>query len=64
MFSLDLMATVLRATGHKRIIYSVDWPLPRNEDGAAFMKALRDSGMVNEEFSDISYRNVERLVGL
>lgn len=65
IFSLDPMATLLRVTDHKRIMYSVDWPFSRNEDGAAFMKALRDSGMVNEEeFSDISYRNVERLVGM
>jgi predicted TIM-barrel fold metal-dependent hydrolase len=65
IFSLDPMATVLRATGHKRIMYSVDWPFSRNEDGAAFMQALRDGGMVNEEeFKDIAFRNAERLVGL
>lgn len=65
MFSLDPMATLLRNTNRSRIIYSVDWPLSRNEDGAAFMKALKESGMVTaDEFENIAYRNAERLLGL
>jgi predicted TIM-barrel fold metal-dependent hydrolase len=65
MFSLDPMATLLRNTNKTRIMYSVDWPLSRNEDGAAFMRALKGSGMVTEdEFENIAYRNAERLLGL
>ena len=65
IFSLDPMATLLRVTDHKRIMYSVDWPFSKNEDGAAFMRALRNSSMVNgEEFSDIAFRNAERLLGI
>lgn len=65
IFSLDPMATVLRVTDHKRIMYSVDWPFSKNDDGAAFMQALRESGMVTEEeFRGIAFRNAERLVGL
>ncbi len=40
-------------------------PFSTNEDGAAFMAMLRKSGMVtNEEFSNIAFRNIARLVKL
>lgn len=65
IFSVDPMATLLRVTDNKRVMYSVDHPFAKNEIGAAFMAALRNSGLVSEEvFADIAYRNAERLLRL
>lgn len=65
MFSLDPMATLLRVTDGKRIMYSVDWPFSSNENGTEFMETLRSSGMVSEEgFEDIAFMNAKRLLRL
>ncbi|KAL5326339.1 hypothetical protein ACEPPN_004023 [Leptodophora sp. 'Broadleaf-Isolate-01'] len=65
IFSLEPMATLLKVTDTKRVLYSVDWPFAKNEDGKAFMETLRQSGMVSqEEFRDIAYRNSQRLLKL
>ncbi|KAK8109296.1 hypothetical protein PG984_015097 [Apiospora sp. TS-2023a] len=63
IFSLDPVATLVRNTNRSRILYSVDYPLARNEDGAAFMASLRDSGLVTPaEFAQVAYQNAARLL--
>ncbi|KAK5659088.1 hypothetical protein OQA88_1178 [Cercophora sp. LCS_1] len=64
-FSLNPMATVLRATARDRIMYSVDYPFGNSVLGKRFMEELRGSGMVSEtEWEGIAYRNAERLLRL
>lgn len=63
MFSLNPASTIVRNTAKSRIMYSVDWPLASNADGAAFMSALRTSGLVSQaEFTQIAYKNAARLL--
>lgn len=65
MFSLSPMACLLRTTKVDRILYSVDYPFARNEDGLAFIEALQKSGMVTEqELDSIAYKNAEKLLGI
>jgi predicted TIM-barrel fold metal-dependent hydrolase len=63
IFTLDAMHTLLNVTDTHRVIYSIDWPFAKNEDGKAFMALLEASGLVTrEQFKDIAYRNVKRLL--
>lgn len=59
------MATLLRATKIERILYSVDYPFARNEDGQKFLEELKGSGMVSEaELAMIAHGNAESLLNL
>lgn len=63
MFSVNPMACMLRNTKVERILYSVDWPFSKNEDGVGFIEELRKSGLVSEEeLEGIAYKNAERLL--
>ncbi|CAF9933528.1 hypothetical protein IMSHALPRED_009382 [Imshaugia aleurites] len=63
MFFLAPMATVLRQCKPDRIMFSVDYPFGKNEDGVAFLKALKAEAMVSDEVLEgIAYRNAERLL--
>ncbi|KAK7960336.1 hypothetical protein PG988_011550 [Apiospora saccharicola] len=63
IFSLDPVATLVRNTDRSRILYSVDYPLARNEDGARFMASLRGCGSVTPaEFAQVAYQNAARLL--
>ncbi|KAJ6454536.1 hypothetical protein C8R47DRAFT_1166996 [Mycena vitilis] len=65
VWSVDPMATILRNTKIERILYSVDYPFAKNEDGLAFLKDLEKSGLVTEDqLERIAYRNSEELLGL
>ncbi|KAK9416840.1 hypothetical protein SUNI508_09312 [Seiridium unicorne] len=65
VWSIDPMATILRNTQIERILYSVDYPFAKNENGLAFMKELEESGFVTKEQLDqIAYKNAEQLLGL
>ncbi|KAK6064120.1 amidohydrolase 2 [Seiridium cupressi] len=65
VWSIDPMATILRNTQTERILYSVDYPFAKNENGLAFMKELEESGFVTKEQLDqIAYKNAEQLLGL
>jgi predicted TIM-barrel fold metal-dependent hydrolase len=65
IFSLEPMETLLNVTNTSRVIYSVDWPFAKNEDGKAFMQTLRTSGLVSEsQFEDIAFGNAKRLLQL
>ncbi|KAK8879614.1 2-3-dihydroxybenzoate decarboxylase [Apiospora arundinis] len=65
VWSIDPMATILRNTKIERILYSVDYPFAKNEDGLTFMQDLERSGWVTpEQLERIAYRNSEDLFGL
>ncbi|KAK7942934.1 uncharacterized protein PG986_012047 [Apiospora aurea] len=65
VWSIDPMATILRNTKTERILYSVDYPFTKNEDGLRFMQDLEQSGLVTpEQLERIAYRNSEELLKL
>lgn len=65
VWSVDPMACILRNTKIDHILYSVDYPFAKNEDGLKFMEELEKSGLVTEEqFAKIAYLNAERLLGI
>jgi predicted TIM-barrel fold metal-dependent hydrolase len=44
-------------------MYSVDYPYSNTEQGEAFMRELRESGLVTEEeYSKIAFKNAEKLL--
>jgi uncharacterized protein len=61
MFTDPPFLLALQVMGADRIMFSVDYPLSRNEQGRAF---LDRAPMSLAEKEKISYRNVERLLGL
>lgn len=65
VWSIDPMATIVRNTKIERILYSVDYPFAKNEDGLRFMQDLEKSGWVTpEQLERIAYRNSEDLLKL
>lgn len=65
VWSVDPMATILRNTKIDKILYSVDYPFAKNENGLVFMKELEESGLVTrEQLDQIAYKNAEQLLGL
>ncbi|KAG7038663.1 amidohydrolase 2 [Colletotrichum scovillei] len=63
VWGLAPLACVLRNTPVEHILYSVDYPFEKNENGLAWMRELRDSGMVTgEQLEMIAFRNAERLL--
>jgi predicted TIM-barrel fold metal-dependent hydrolase len=63
VWSVNPMATILRNTRIDKILYSVDYPFSKNEDGLHFMEELEKSGLVTkEEFEMIGYKNAEALI--
>jgi predicted TIM-barrel fold metal-dependent hydrolase len=57
------MACILRNTKIDHILYSVDYPFAKNEDGLKFMEDLENSGLVTkEQFEMIGYKNAEALL--
>lgn len=64
-WSIAPMACILRNTPVEHILYSVDYPFAKNEDGLAFMEELEKSGLVTrEQFVKIGYKNAEALLGI
>jgi predicted TIM-barrel fold metal-dependent hydrolase len=64
-WSIAPMACILRNTPIDHILYSVDYPFAKNEDGLKFMQELEASGLVTtEQFEKIGYRNAESLLGI
>jgi predicted TIM-barrel fold metal-dependent hydrolase len=64
-WSVDPMATILRNTRLDRILFSVDYPFGKNEEGLWFMQELEKSGLVDQKtLEDIAYRNAESLLGV
>ncbi|EFQ29588.1 amidohydrolase [Colletotrichum graminicola M1.001] len=63
VWGLAPLACVLRNTPVDHVLYSVDYPFEKNENGLAWVRELRDSGMVTpEELDKIAYRNAEKLL--
>ncbi|KZL86012.1 amidohydrolase 2 [Colletotrichum incanum] len=63
VWGLPPMACVLKNTHIDHVLYSVDYPFEKNENGLAWVRQLRDSGMVTpEELEKIAYRNAEELL--
>lgn len=63
MFTMPPMACLLKSTSIDRIMYSVDYPYSNTEQGEAFMRELRESGLVTEEeYSKIAFKNAEKLL--
>ncbi|KDN61719.1 putative amidohydrolase 2 [Colletotrichum sublineola] len=63
VWGLAPLACVLRNTPVDHVLYSVDYPFEKNENGLAWVRELRDSGMVTpEELEKIAYRNAEKLL--
>ena len=62
-WSINPMACILRNTKIDHILYSVDYPFAKNEDGLKFMEELEASGLVTtEQLQMIAYRNSENLL--
>ena len=65
MFTLAPLACLLKVSGIDHIMYSVDYPFEKNEDGLAFMEELEQSGMCSKEDLDkIAFGNAEKLLGV
>lgn len=63
VWSLNPLATILRNTKIDHILYSVDYPFEKNENGLAWIEELEKSGMVTKEQLDaIAYKNAEQLL--
>ncbi|GAB7366477.1 hypothetical protein MBLNU230_g8271t1 [Neophaeotheca triangularis] len=65
VWSLAPLACLLVNTDPKRILFSVDWPFEKNENGVKWMEELEGSGMVSREVMEgIAFRNSEELFGV
>ncbi|RKU47107.1 hypothetical protein DL546_003967 [Coniochaeta pulveracea] len=65
VWSVDPMACILRNTKIDHILYSVDYPFAKNEDGLKFLKDLQASGLVDDkQFAQIVSENAVVLLGL
>ncbi|KAI1268837.1 hypothetical protein F5Y18DRAFT_169270 [Xylariaceae sp. FL1019] len=63
VWSVDPMAVIVRNTKIDHILYSVDYPFAKNEDGLKFLDELEQSGLVTREQLDcIAYKNAEKLL--
>ncbi|KAL1608338.1 hypothetical protein SLS60_003279 [Paraconiothyrium brasiliense] len=64
-FETGNMACVLRQCKLNRILFSVDYPFGKNEAGVAFLRKLKEEGLVDDEGLEmIAWRNAEKLLGL
>jgi len=62
-WSVDPMACILRNTKIERVLFSVDYPFGRNEDGLRFMRELEESGLVDARGLEmIAHENAEKLL--
>jgi len=65
VWSLDPLRCMLGNTKMERILYSVDYPFEKNENGLKWMEELERSGLVTkEQLEMIAYRNAEDLLGV
>lgn len=65
VWSLDPLRCILGNTRVERILFSVDYPFERNENGLRWIEELEESGLVTgEELEMIAFRNSEKLLGV
>ncbi|KAL6404558.1 putative amidohydrolase 2 [Ilyonectria robusta] len=63
VWSIAPMACILRNTRVDHILYSVDYPFEKNEQGLRWIRELQESGLVTpDELDMIAYRNAEQLL--
>ncbi|KAF2770258.1 amidohydrolase 2 [Teratosphaeria nubilosa] len=63
VWSLDPVRTILANTKIDHILYSVDYPFEKNENGLKWIEELEKSGLVTkEQLEAIAYGNSERLL--
>ncbi|KAF2483493.1 hypothetical protein BDY17DRAFT_249622 [Neohortaea acidophila] len=63
VWSLDPLRCILHNTPIDHIMFSVDYPLEKNENGLMWMKELEQSGLVaSEQLEMIAYKNSEKLL--
>ncbi|KEF52309.1 uncharacterized protein A1O9_11549 [Exophiala aquamarina CBS 119918] len=62
-WSVDPMACILRNTKIEHVLFSVDYPFARNEDGVRLMQELEESELVDEKGLElIAHGNAEALL--
>ena len=65
VWSLDPLRCILGNTKIDRILFSVDYPFEKNENGLRWMEELEQSGLVTEEQLEmIAYKNSEKLLNV
>ncbi|EME46098.1 hypothetical protein DOTSEDRAFT_70183 [Dothistroma septosporum NZE10] len=65
VWSLDPMRCILGNTKIDHILFSVDYPFEKNENGLKWIEELEQSGLVTqEELEMIAYKNSEKLLRL
>ncbi|KAK3632516.1 hypothetical protein LTR56_014423 [Elasticomyces elasticus] len=63
VWSLDPLRCILGNTKIDHILYSVDYPFEKNENGLKWIEELEESGLVTKEQLDmIAYKNSENLL--
>jgi predicted TIM-barrel fold metal-dependent hydrolase len=63
VWSLDPLRCILGNTKIDHILFSVDYPFERNENGLKWLEELEQSGLVTqEELEMIAYKNSEKLL--
>lgn len=63
VWSLDPLKCILGNTKVDHILFSVDYPFAKSEEGLQWMNELEQSGLVTqEEFEKIAYKNSEKLL--
>jgi predicted TIM-barrel fold metal-dependent hydrolase len=63
VWSLDPLRCILGNTKIDHILFSVDYPFERNENGLKWLEDLEQSGLVTqEELEMIAYKNSEKLL--
>lgn len=65
VWGLAPMGAILMNTPMEHVLYSVDYPFAKNEDGLAWIESLEASGMVTrEQLEMIAYKNAQDLLGV
>lgn len=65
VWSLSPLKVMLDNTPIEHILFSVDYPFARNEEGLEWIEKLEGSGLVSkEQLEMISFRNSEKLLGV
>jgi predicted TIM-barrel fold metal-dependent hydrolase len=63
VWSLDPLRCILGNTKIDRILFSIDYPFAKNEEGLKWIEELEQSGLVTQEQLEmIAYRNAEELL--
>ncbi|KAI0397655.1 hypothetical protein F5Y17DRAFT_319485 [Xylariaceae sp. FL0594] len=63
VWSIDPMATIIRNTKIDHILFSVDYPFGKNEDGVKFVQDLEKSGFVTpQQLRQVAFENAESLL--